>query len=174
MRKKLIEDFDLQAVVSLPAGLFKPYAGVKTAVLVFKKPAKGLKHNNEVVWFYEVSNDGYDPDKIVGGGRPETPEKNDMPDLLKQWKAYKDSEFKTPPGVEAGRLLEADSEAPRYWWARIEAIAENGYNLAAGRYKPQVGQKPPEEDPADLIKDVLAIKREIAKNLVNLLKEVEK
>ena len=47
---------------------------------------------------YEIKNDGYDPDKITGGGRPETPEKNELPEMLRQWKAYKDSGFKTPPG----------------------------------------------------------------------------
>jgi len=89
LRRKLIEDFNLRAVVSLPAGVFKPYAGVKTGVLVFQKPAskqkveKKAKHK-EKVWFYEVKTDGYDPDKIQGGGRPETPDRNDIPDLLTQ------------------------------------------------------------------------------------------
>ena len=76
--------------------------------------------------------------------------------------------------MEAGTLLEAGSEDPRCWWAMAEAVAGNDYNLAAGRYKPQVAEKAPEEDPAELIREVLAIEREIADGLEKLLKEVEK
>ncbi|MEW6247313.1 MAG: class I SAM-dependent DNA methyltransferase [Nitrospirota bacterium] len=212
LRRKLVEDYELLAVVSLPAGVFKPYAGVKTGVLVFRRPvssepsppgkgrdsssiasphgvsgpssapsshrgrgedeAKSLSINRKV-WFYDVRADGYDPDKIVGGGRPETPDRNDIPDLLQQWAAYKKSGFKDPPGVEAGTLLEPGTPEHRCWWATLNTIAENDYNLAAGRYKPQVAEKPPEEDPAQLIREVLTIEREITEGLEKLLKEVE-
>lgn len=175
LRKKLVQDYDLLAVVSLPAGLFKPYAGVKTGVLVFRKPvgAQRAALDSRRVWFYEIRADGYDPDKIVGGGRPETPERNDIPDLLSQWKVYKKSGFKNPPGVEAGTLLEPGSDETRCWWATVEAVAENDYNLAAGRYKPQIAEKAPEEDPEELIREVLSIEREITKRLEKLLQDVE-
>lgn len=174
LRKKLFDDFDLLAVVSLPAGVFKPYAGVKTGVLVFRRPANEDARQTRKVWFYEVRADGYDPDKITGGGRPETPERNDIPDLLRHWKAYKTSGFKEPPGVEAGTLLEAGSKDPRCWWATAEIVAGNDYNLAAGRYKPQVAEPAPEEDPTELIREVLGIEREITAGLEKLLKEVQK
>lgn len=177
LRRKLIEDFDLLAVISLPAGVFKPYAGVKTGVLVYRRPSSNgnqkSKIKNGKVWFYEVRADGFDPDKITGGGRPETPERNDIPDLLNQWKIYKSSKFSNPPGVEAGTLLPAGSIEPRCWWANIKNVTENEYNLAAGRYKPQVAEKAPDEDPAQLIRETLAIEREIAEGLEKLLKEVE-
>lgn len=178
LRRKLMEDYDLLAVVSLPAGVFKPYAGVKTGVILFRRPTSGSKKDTkakhkEKVWFYEVRADGFDPDKIAGGGRPETPERNDIPDLLVQWAKYKKSGFKSPPGVEAGSLLPPGSEEPRCWWTTVEGVAENDYNLAAGRYKPQVAEKPPEEDPADLIRETLALEREIVNGLENLLKDVE-
>ena len=178
LRRKLVEDYDLLAVISLPAGIFKPYAGVKTGVLVFRHPAadtrkdKKTKHK-EKVWFYEVRADGYDPDKIQGGGRPETPDRNDIPDLLREWADYKHSRFTNPPGVEAGTLLKAGSEEPRCWWTTIKAVAENDYNLAAGRYKPQIAEKPPDEDPAELIREVLTIEREITDGLEKLLREIE-
>ncbi len=173
LRRKLMEDYDLLAVISLPAGVFKPYAGVKTGVLVFRRPVSEDARRVRKVWFYEVRADGYDPDKITGGGRPETPERNDIPDLLRRWKAYKSSDFQEAPGVEAGTLLEAGSEEPRCWWATAEVVAGNDYNLAAGRYKPQVAEKASEEDPAELIQEVLAIEREIVDGLEKLLKEVE-
>jgi len=178
LRRKLVEDFDLLAVVSLPAGVFKPYAGVKTGVLVFRRPASGARKDKkakhkEKVWFYEVRADGFDPDRISGGGRPETPERNDIPDLLKEWKAYKESRFSNPPGVEAGTLLQPGSDEPRCWWATIKTVVENDYNLAAGRYKPQIAEKAPDGDPAQLIRETLAIEREIAEGLETLLREVE-
>jgi len=183
LRRKLMEDYELLAVVSLPAGVFKPYAGVKTGVLVFRRPSSKGKKESKInkaspehsrrVWFYEVKNDGYDPDKITGGGRPETPEQNDIPQLLKLWKKYKDSNFIKPPGVETGTLLGPENKEPKCWWASVEMIAANDYNLAAGRYKPQVAEKAPEEDPAELIREVLAVEKEITASIERLLKEVE-
>jgi len=178
LRRKLVEDYNLLAVVSLPAGVFKPYAGVKTGVLVFQRPTSGAKKDKKArhkgkVWFYEVRADGFDPDKISGGGRPETPERNDIPDLLTQWAEYKKSGYKKPPGVEAGALLPPGTEESRCWWTTVKAIADNDYNLAAGRYKPQIAEKAPDEDPAELIRETLAIEREIAGGLEKLLKDVE-
>jgi type I restriction enzyme M protein len=168
-------DYDLLGVISLPAGVFKPYVGVKTGVLVFRKAMAEVRRTQKSgnVWFYEVRNDGYDPDKIVGGGRPETPEKNDIPDLLRQWKLYKESGVKNPPGVEAGALLPPGSEGPRCWWASGATVAENSDNLEAGRYKPQVSEQAPDEDPSALIREVLALEQEIGEGLEALLTEVD-
>jgi type I restriction enzyme M protein len=175
LRQKLLTEHQLQAVVSLPAGVFKPYSGVKTGVLVFRRPMEAATEGTTTnkVWFYEVRADGYDPDRIVGGGRPETPERNDIPDLLSQWQAYKRSGFRQPPGVEAGTLLGPGSAEPRCWWANLETIAGNDYNLAAGRYKPPVAAQAPTEDPQELIREVLALEREIAAGLEKLLQDVE-
>ena len=172
LRQKLVEDFDLLAVVSLPAGVFKPYAGVKTAVLVFRRPHEGKNPAREKVWFFEIKNDGYDPDKIQGGGRPETPEKNDIPGLLRSWKEYKRSGFTRPPGVEANSVVDPNSEAPVCWWASVRLIADSDFNLAAARYKPHLGERAPDQDPAQLIRDVLQIERQIEGGLEKLLAEL--
>jgi type I restriction enzyme M protein len=181
LRRKLVEDYELLAVISLPAGVFKPYAGVKTGILIFRKPVevakpekrKAEKKNGRKVWFYEIKNDGYDPDKITGGGRPETPEKNELPEMLRQWKAYKDSGFKSPPGEKGKTRLPPGSDEPKCWWATVSMIAEDEFNLGAGRYKPQVGEKPPEEDATELINKTLKLERDITDGLEKLLKEVE-
>jgi type I restriction enzyme M protein len=173
LRKKLVDEFDLRAVISLPTGVFKPYAGVKTAVLVFQRPPEGKKRSADKVWFYEVKNDGYDPDKIQGGGRPETPEKNDIPVLLAAWKSYKTSGFKNIPGVEAGTVLEAGSKLPTSWWAPVKLLAESDFNLAATRYKPRVADAILNEDPAQLIREVLEVERDIEQGLEALLVDVE-
>jgi type I restriction enzyme M protein len=186
IREKLVEDYELLAVISLAAGVFKPYAGVKTGILVFRKPAvipdsaNRSRREREAhkarrdgcVWFYQINNDGYDPDKITGGGRPETPERNEIPEMLLQWKAFRDSGFKKPPGNEAGALLPPGTEEVKSWWARISTVAENDFNLAASRYKPQVAEKAPEEDPAQVISKSLKKERSIVMDFEKLLKEV--
>lgn len=173
LRRKLVDDYELLAVVSLPAGVFKPYAGVKTGVLVFRRPTDAKAKKTDKVWFYDIRADGYDPDKITGGGRPETPDRNDIPDLLSQWASYKKSGFRKPSGVEARTLLDPGVEEARCWWAPLKAIAENDYNLAAGRYKPQMAEKPLDEDPAQLIRQVITIERSLTDGLEKLLKDME-
>ena len=177
LRQKLVREYELLAVVSLPAGVFKPYAGVKTSVLIFRRPAKESKEDQAAtkqVWFYEIRNDGYDPDKIQGGGRPETPDKNDIPGLLAAWSEYQSSRFRKPPGVEANSLLEPGSDQSRSWWAGFETVADNDYNLSASRYKPRIAEEVTDEDPVELIRQVLAIEHEIAAGLEKLLDKVGK
>ena len=174
LRRKLVEEFDLQAVISLPAGVFKPYAGVKTAILIFRRPVgEKMKDDGAKVWFYEVRNDGFDPDKVMGGGRQETPGKNDLPDLLRQWEQYKASRFQLPPGIEAGDILPAEAPDPQSWWASTASIAESDFNLAAGRYKPERADSTPDEDPADLIRSTLRQERNIFRGLNRLREENE-
>lgn len=172
LRKKLLDDFDLLAVVSLPAGVFKPYAGVKTAVLVFRKPASESAKRLGKVWFYEVRNDGYDPNKISGGGRVETPERNDIPDLLDQWKAYKASGFTNPPGLEANVMLLHGSDEPTSWWITRERLAESDYNLGAGQWKPRMAEKTSDEDPTELVSKVLEDYRKVVEGLEMLKTEL--
>ena len=176
LREKLLHDFEVLAVVSLPAGVFKPYAGVKTSVLVFRRPRTEPEDGDGAtrqVWFYEIRNDGYDPDKIQQGGRPETPTENDTPGLLAAWAAYSGVRFEEPPGVDAGSVLPPGSEEPRSWLAALDRIAGNDFNLAASRYKPYVEEPIPEEDPAELIREVLVIEKEIADGLERLLTEFQ-
>lgn len=172
LRRKLVEEFELRVVVSLPAGVFRPYAGVKTAVLVFRNPPKDQKPALDKVWFYEIGNDGYDPDKISGGGRVETPELNDIPGLLAAWKAYKASGFRKPPGVEANSTLPAGSEQPKCWWTTTERLAESDYNLGAGSWKPRIAEKVSNEDPKALIESARDDYRKIAAGLDALLGEL--
>jgi len=129
--------------------------GVKTAVLVFRRPSSETAKRLEKIWFYEVRNDGYDPDKISGGGRIETPEKNDIPDLLEQWKIYKASSFATTPGVAADTLLPHDANHPRCWWTTCEQVAATDYNLGAGQWKPRIAEKALDEDPHALADEAI-------------------
>jgi type I restriction enzyme M protein len=174
LRRKLLEDFEFLAVVSLPAGVFKPYAGVKTAIIVFRRPAsEKAKHTDPKVWFYEVKNDGYDPERIVGGGRLTTASKNDLPRLIKQWDEFKSTAFKEPPGIEGGRLLPPGEAEPTCWWVRASAVAENGFNLTARSYKPHVSDLESSENPAELLLNTLDSERAIVSGIEKLLAQIK-
>ncbi len=176
LRQRLLHDFEVLAVVSLPAGVFKPYAGVKTSVLVFRRAKTGPedgRYTTRQVWFYDIRNDGYDPNKVQSRGRPDTPEKNNIPGLLAAWAEYKDSGFQAAAGTETGAVLQPVVEEPCCWWAPVKTIEESDFNLAASRYKPLVAEDTPQEDPAELIREVLMIEDEITRSLKTLLSEVE-
>ena len=79
LRKALVEDNQLEAVINLPSGVFKPYAGVATAILIF---TKGGQTNN--VWFYDLENDGFSLDD-----KRNPIDKNDLPHLIASWQHYR-------------------------------------------------------------------------------------
>ncbi len=173
LRKKLVIEFNLPAVISLPAGVFKPYAGVKTSVLVFSRSV-GVPptSSDRKVLFYEIKNDGYDPDKVSGGGRVETPNDNGIPGLLDAWAIYKASGFQNPPGPEANTLLDADVEEPSCWWATIDRIAESAFSLSAATFKPSLPTRTNAEDPLLLVDQLLELEATITTGLQQLRKQL--
>lgn len=173
LRRKLIRDFDVLAVISLPSGVLELHNFVKTSVLVFQLPLKSDKiKRRKKVWFYEVRADGFNPKKLTAGSRHSIPNENDIPDLLVQWNRYKKSDFKEPIGIEGETLLTDYASELRCWWATVKTIEENDYNLAANRYKPQFVENYSEDDATELIQETLAIERDIAIGLEKLLREV--
>ena len=113
IRKELVENHQLRAVISMPSGVFKPYAGVSTAVLVFTKTGAGGTEN---VWFYDMKADGFSLDDK----RSEIAE-NDIPDIIE-------------------RFHHLDEEADRQrteqsFFVPKQEIAENGYDLSINKYK---------------------------------------
>lgn len=131
LRRKLLSNFEVLAVVSLPVGAFRPYSGVKTSVLVFRE-APCERGATKRVWFYDVRRDGY----TLDGRRRPSPEDNDIPDMLRQWSHYQSSGFRQAPGGRGMRLLNMDHSSERSWWTDIEAIEANGWDLSATRYRP--------------------------------------
>lgn len=113
MRKELIENHTLQAVISMPSGVFKPYAGVSTAVLVFIKTGMGGTDN---VWFYDMQADGFSLDDK----RSEVKE-NDIPDIIARF-----------------HNLEGEKERARTeksFFVQKQEIVDNGYDLSINKYK---------------------------------------
>lgn len=168
LRKKLLTDFEVLSIVSLPSGVFKPYAGVKTSVLVFRRPPVDTEPRVPHVWFAEITNDGYDPDKVSGGGRIETPAENQIPALLASWETYKATGFTRPPGVPARSLREHDSPEPTAWFAPVADVLENDSNLGAGSWKPKRAEPPSEENPLEMINHALEMEGQIAAGLSRL------
>ena len=175
LRRRLVCDYDLLAVISLPRGVFPQSSSMRTAVVVFRCPAGCEKKDrgSKKVWFYSVREAGLFKSGDFPGRDSEMPGGNDIPDVLLRWNDYRESGYREPRGVEAGTVLDPGSGEPRSWWATMEAVAENGYMLAANLYKPLVAAKAPDESPADLLRETLAIERDIAEDVEELLRELE-
>jgi len=112
IRKKIIEENRLDGVVSMPSGVFKPYAGVSTAVLLFTKGAA-----TENIWFYDMASDGFSLDDK----RQPTTEENDIPDILECWQNRDNPEFYDR---RKNRLEELKAEAAPLKVRRLELKAE--------------------------------------------------
>ena len=110
LRKHLLENNELKAVISMPSGVFKPYAGVSTAVLVFVKGG-----TTDRVWFYNMEADGYSLDD-----KRNKIEDNDIPDIIEQYN-LKDSENYTA--------------TKKHFFVDVAEIVENDYDLSINRYK---------------------------------------
>ena len=113
LRKELIDNQRLQAVISMPSGVFQPYSGVSTAVLVFTKTNAG---GTDKVWFYDMKADGYTLDQK----RTECPE-NDIPDVIARFKNM---------DAEATRTRKEQS-----FLVPVEEIRNNDYDLSINKYK---------------------------------------
>jgi type I restriction enzyme M protein len=141
LRKILVEEQKLDGIVSMPSGVFKPYAGVSTAILLFTKTNSG---GTDHVWFYDMKADGYSLDDK----RTPQPDRSDVADILKRWQ-QRDSE-------KDSKRTERSFSVPR------AEIAENDYDLSINRYK-EVEYEVVEHEPPQLILARLAkLEEEIA------------
>jgi len=142
VRELLLTTCDLQAVIALPSGVFKPYSGVGTAVFVFEKSGP-----SESVWFYELTADGYSLDD------KRTPvEANDIPDIIAKWPNREEclNSFRVP----------------------IDRIRDNGWQLMVGRYKPVRLEAVHHDPPAKILKDIVRIESQITERANKLQKDL--
>jgi type I restriction enzyme M protein len=144
LRKLLVDDNQLDAVISLPSGVFKPYAGVSTAILVF---AKGGRTDN--VFFYDVQADGFSLDD-----KRDAIEENDLPDCLKRWK------MRNPK-------RDTDRSAKVFCVPAIE-IREADYDLSLSRYKSLVCEEVHYDPPEIILGRMKTLHRKIAKDITEL------
>jgi len=144
LRKQLIEKAELKAVIAMPSGVFKPYAGVSTAILIF---TKGGETNR--VWFYDMQAEGYTLDdkrnKIAD---------SDLPDIVSQYKSR-------------NAIKESDRKA-KYFFVPKEEIVENGYDLSISKYKEDVYEEVVYEKPSVIMEKLEMIERDIERGLAEL------
>jgi len=150
-RKSIIDDQKLEAVISMPSGVFKPYAGVSTAVLVFTKTNSGGTDN---VWFYDMTADGFSLDDKRTQLDPNKHETNNIPDIVHRWHNLKDE--KKRKRTEQSFLVPADE------------IRENNYDLSINRYKEVVHEEIEYDPPKKIIADIMEIEVDIQKGLKEL------
>jgi type I restriction enzyme M protein len=166
LRRMLVEENKLDAVIKLPSGVFRPYAGVSTAILVFTRTGVGGTNH---VWFYDVKADGWSlddkrqpllPDDRLGP----TPAvelsdteaaKNDLPDLVKRFAARDGAERDRPRTAQSFCVAKSDIEAA-------------GYDLALNRYREAEHVEVSHETPTAILADLRRIEAEIVEGMTRL------
>ena len=155
----LVEDQKLEAVISLPSGAFKPYAGVSTGILIFTKTNSGGTDN---VWFYNMEADGWSlddkrqplltEDKLgVTPPQPLTEDehiKNNLPDALARWQQRVGNELQRPRTAQSFCVHKND-------------IAANGYDLSLNRYKEVVHEVVEHLPPKEILAKLAKLEAEI-------------
>jgi type I restriction enzyme M protein len=144
LRKLLIDNNQLEAVISLPSGVFKPYAGVSTGILVF---TKGGRTDN--VFFYDIEADGFSLDD-----KREPVAENDLPDCLGRWQARN-------PKKDTDRTAKA-------FFVPAAEIRASHYDLSLNRYKERVHQEEEYDPPGVILDRMKALNEEIASDLAEL------
>jgi type I restriction enzyme M protein len=166
LRRILVEDQKLDAVVSLPSGAFKPYAGVSTAILVFTKTNSG---GTDFVWFYDVEADGWSLDdkrtpllpeeKLGPAPRTTLAEdehaKNNLPDVLARWGQRQGAERERPRTAQSFCVAKAD-------------IAAQGYDLSLNRYKEVVHEVAEHRPPKEILAELAKLEEEIQRGMKEL------
>ena len=157
LRRRLIENNTVEAVLSLPGGVFNPYSGVKTSILVFRKGG-----TTECVMFLQADNDGFKLD-----ANHDTPiSDDDLPGLIAAFgeRAEREREW-----------AERDARAnwgEKWWFADAEAIRAAEFNLSAGRYRPQNRMRVEHRDPLEILEELRGIEQEILGEIDALVDEV--
>ena len=164
LRRMLVEDQKLEGVVSLPGGVFKPYAGVSTAILLFTKTNSG---GTDRVWFYDVAADGWSLDDkrtpLLADGKlgpvaaldKDEHAKNNLPDILARWQKRDSAERKRPRTAQSFCVSKAD-------------IAAQGYDLSLNRYKEVVHEEVQHRAPKEILAELAKLETEIQKGMKEL------
>ncbi|MBF0426285.1 MAG: N-6 DNA methylase [Magnetococcales bacterium] len=145
LRRMLVDDNQLEGVISLPSGVFRPYAGVSTAVLVFTKGGK-----TDQVFFYDVQADGFSLDD-----KRQPVADNDLPDLLVQWRARDPKKL-------------TDRTAKAFCVPLNEIRGEGKYDLSINRYKETVYQEEKFDPPTEILARMMELEKEIMQDLQEL------
>ncbi|MDD1422664.1 SAM-dependent methyltransferase, partial [Dolichospermum sp. ST_sed1] len=164
VRKMLIEQNQLEGVISLPSGVFKPYAGVSTAILIFTKGGE-----TKDVWFYDMQSDGYSlddkrnallpQDKLGSSPHKKLSEedhvKNNLPDLIARWNTRKKKE-------------KDRQRTDQSFFVPKKEIVGQGYDLSLNRYKEVKYEEVKTDSPKKILAELVEIERAIQLELEKL------
>lgn len=159
LRRRLIENNTIEAVLSLPGGVFEPYSVVKTSVLIFIKGG-----STQRVMFLHVDNDGYKLDK----NHDQPINDDDLPDLIE---AFQDREARW--SIWCDRNLEVDW-TEKWWFAETDAIRAEEFNLSANHYRPKNQMKKQHRAPSEILNELQTIEEKIHAEISELKKSVQR
>ena len=140
MRRMLMQNNRVEAVLSLPGGVFQPYSGVKTSVLVFAKGGR-----TERVMFLHASNDGFKLD----ANHDQPIEADDLPGLIAAFNSRAEM-----LGRLAGPRSAEKPWTENWWFADVAAIEREDFNLSASRYRPESREAAEHRDPRELLEEL--------------------
>jgi len=167
LREKLVDQQKLEAVISMPSGVFRPYAGVSTAILFFTRTDSG---GTDDVFFYDMKADGFSLDdkrtpllpddkrSLYADLTPEEHSKSNLPDVLKKWQQWKSGK---------GGSDFADRTAQCFRVPKADIVANN-YDLSLNRYKEIVHEEVQHRPPAEILANLTKIEGEIQQGLKEL------
>ena len=159
LRRKLVENNTVEAVLSLPSGVFNPYSGVKTSLLFFSKGGTTGR-----VMFLHADNDGFKLD----ANHDQSIEDDDLPDLIK---AFQDR----VPRWTTWRKHEPDVDWTENWWfAEVDAIRAADFNLSANRHRPRSRVTVEHRDPLEILDELRATETEILSEIDELADAVRR
>lgn len=148
IRKEIIEKHKLEAIISMPSGVFKPYAGVSTAIMIFTKTGDG---GTDKVWFYDMTADGFSLDD-----QRQPIKENDIPDIIKRFNNRNSKEEQERARTE------------KSFFVPKKEIVENDYDLSINKYKEIIVEKKEYEEPKVILKRVIDMENELQQKLKEL------
>ncbi len=148
IRKEIIEKHKLEAIISMPSGVFKPYAGVSTAIMIFTKTNSG---GTDKVWFYDMTADGFSLDD-----QRQPLKENDIPDIIQRFNNRNSEEEQKRARTE------------KSFFVPKEEIVENDYDLSINKYKEIIVEKKEYEDPKVILKRIINMENELQQKLNEL------
>lgn len=170
IREKIVNEQKLEAVISLPSGVFKPYAGVSTAILIFTKTNSGGTDN---VWFYDMKADGYslddkrtplfDPQKSKEGEKP-THEQSNIADIIARFKTLIHEDG--TPNRESEEYSRKKTD--QSFMVAVDDITSNGCDLSLNRYKEVVYEEIEYDDPKEILTRIKTLQKKMAKGVEEL------
>ena len=146
LRKLLVDENQLEGIISMPSGVFKPYAGVSTAILIFTKGGR-----TDRVWFYKMESDGFtldDKRDQIGDGT------GDLPDIVAKWSVRE-------------KAKKNDRKA-KHFFVPVKEIRENKYDLSLSRYRETEYEEAKYDPPKEILKRLRKLDSEVSRDMVEL------